>query len=1592
MSSSRVAPRHTMKTERGLSVLVSVLVVISLTVSVSAVATKSSTEVVRYQKVGPLSVSSFPYNQGFEGTTFPPTDWTRDSANWVQNSTNPRTGTYCAAGTIVTTGDDTRWFQVAVNFLGYYNVGVSLYNRVTTDTTHTLFSLRGSTNGGTSWFTIKDWLAPGSTTAYTLTTADTNLSNFDDQSNCAIRIRAKSTDGSQRTLKIDDFSITANIIATAPTVTTNAATNVEETTATLNGDVTSDGGATITERGFYCDTDSSPSTKYTVSGTTGAYTKDMTGLSPGTKYYFKAFATNSVGTSYGSILDFTTIAAGGATATATGPTGSTDNTSVTLTYTYTGSPTSVKLYYTKNAGTSWTLAGEDTSVDGTFSYSITSGDGTYGWIAVTIGGGSTETDPPAGGTSPEASPLILDTTPAGSGDYWVDDPTDAPVDGGYGEAIVGAQGKIYLTKTYNAISQDYFYAYNPATNAWSSQLSVSGLPGGGTGDFRNGAALVWDNGNYIYSLLGGRYDDADGNRYFFYRYSISSNSWTAMASTPTSIGQQTAGGALAWIPGRVLEVSDDNYIYACLGDHSNSFARYSIKTDSWTIMAHAPGRKDDGCSLVWTGDNYLFALQGEYVELGYNDAAWRYNIISNTWDLTGKFATDVGDGGSMIWTSGDYIYATSGCSSDETLRDNFYRYNFKTGLLRQTDWVPLADLPEKIGDFVGCRIGFTWTSVGSSVGDIYGWRGVSGSYKFWGYIPPIPITSWTQTDWKGGPTKPTLQVGKWSENYDNFYDNENVNWSRASKIMLENAPAPPPPGIADHVVISEFATRGPGENDSYDEFVELYNPTSSDINIGGLVFEYYDGSNWSYSYYGVYIGTIPSDATIPAHGFYLWGNLKGYSGSVLPDWGTYGKGLKDDTPVGSARGIRLIDNITTDVFDTVVFEADGNTDNAEAEGGLTAPNQGASLTNSVERKAQSTSTADSLFEPDGADATNGNGYDSDNNYNDWVRQTNGRNPENSASPLEYPLSVTFKSAGWFESSIYDAGELADWKSVFWSESKPSGTDIIVRLRTGGDSNPYDGGWSGWYQHTNHTENTLMENRRYVQYRVELSTTDNTTTPQLFDILISYDINIDDTAPPTPALVSPSNGAVLSDSTPTFDWTSVSDPSGVTYDIQVDNDPDFSSPEVNVAGLTDNTYTSPALAYENYSWRVRAVDGASNIGDWSDVWQFTCVQFPHGRIYIRGNENFTPANGVTGGSGTVDDPYVIEGWEIDASVAGRSWSGAIDINETDAYFIIQNCYIHGGQDNNYSLWSAIKFADVWHGTIRGTVIDNVNTGILIYDNGPEVGVPFSAFNIIDGNIIENSYEGIKIYGDPTSYIINNTVRNINSSGIATWGSMNVVVRNNVIDNVKGNSGFGGGILVNGGADNILIENNTITNSGLHGMDIYYCYNITVRYNNIENSAQYGFRIKDGKDPDNVRIYLNNIRNSGQTPQGYVMEANFSVNENVVWDNGTHGNYWSDWTTPDANGDGIVDNPYILGGASGNWDSYPLTQPYETYLARSGGRKGKFVPLIKSSIEDLPLCYQQMLKLRPLETAEDLTAIQNNVDLATSDYASYKIKLA
>ena len=99
---------------------------------------------------------------------------------------------------------------------------------------------------------------------------------------------------------------------TAPTVVTSAVTQITETTAVAGGNVTSDGGASVTERGVVYSTNPNPvitnlsNTILPCGSGAGSFTCNLTGLQPNTTYYIRAYAKNDAGTAYGEEMSFTT--------------------------------------------------------------------------------------------------------------------------------------------------------------------------------------------------------------------------------------------------------------------------------------------------------------------------------------------------------------------------------------------------------------------------------------------------------------------------------------------------------------------------------------------------------------------------------------------------------------------------------------------------------------------------------------------------------------------------------------------------------------------------------------------------------------------------------------------------------------------------------------------------------------------------------------------------------------------------------------------------------------------------------------------------------------------------------------------------------------------------------------------------------------------------------------------------------------------------------------------------------------------------------------------------------------------------------------
>ena len=172
---------------------------------------------------------------------------------------------------------------------------------------------------------------------------------------------------------------------------------------------------------------------------------------------------------------------------------------------------------------------------------------------------------------------------------------------------------------------------------------------------------------------------------------------------------------------------------------------------------------------------------------------------------------------------------------------------------------------------------------------------------------------------------------------------------------------------------------------------------------------------------------------------------------------------------------------------------------------------------------------------------------------------------------------------------------------------------------------------------------------------------------------------------------------------------------------------------------------------------------------------------HKPIVIEGNYQFTAANGVVSGSGTVDDPYVISGWKIDA---GYSDYG-IRIHRTDRYFIIKNVEISGADK------AGIFLSYVRNGTVEDCHLTGNWIGIVLN---------FAAHDRIANSLIESNVDGVHSYFSHDNQILQNTITR-NDTGV--W--LDGCTATDIIGNTISNNHMG--VFLDLGAENNLIYGNS-----------------------------------------------------------------------------------------------------------------------------------------------------------------------------------------
>lgn len=121
------------------------------------------------------------------------------------------------------------------------------------------------------------------------------------------------------------------------------------------------------------------------------------------------------------------------------------------------------------------------------------------------------------------------------------------------------------------------------------------------------------------------------------------------------------------------------------------------------------------------------------------------------------------------------------------------------------------------------------------------------------------------------------------------------------------------------------------------------------------------------------------------------------------------------------------------------------------------------------------------------------------------------------------------------------------------------------------------------------------------------------------------------------------------------------------------------------------------------------------GPLSSTVAISVVVDTHAPVYINGNSGFTAANGVSGGSGTKSDPYIISGFAIDLCQPGKLCAGwGIVVNNTSMSFIISNVYVHSsGPMRAFGYYDADVFLlNVANAAVTNSTLANDRSGVTV----------------------------------------------------------------------------------------------------------------------------------------------------------------------------------------------------------------------------------------------------------------------------------------
>lgn len=276
------------------------------------------------------------------------------------------------------------------------------------------------------------------------------------------------------------------------------------------------------------------------------------------------------------------------------------------------------------------------------------------------------------------------------------------------------------------------------------------------------------------------------------------------------------------------------------------------------------------------------------------------------------------------------------------------------------------------------------------------------------------------------------------------------------------------------------------------------------------------------------------------------------------------------------------------------------------------------------------------------------------------------------------------------------------------------------------------------------------------------------------------------------------------------------------------------------------------------------------------------------------------NGVRSGSGVPGDPYIISDWEIVGSGGTGIW-----VLGTTKHFVISNVHVNSTHDSGW-FDVGILFEGVANGSVEGSVVNQTWSGIIVTDSenvtleGNSITDCYYAVSLggtngvhdsmVASNTMSDGVEGLSLNLATRCQIEGNEVSSFSSYGVYTYWSDNVNYSSNNVSSCQGL----GGMYLESTQDCVVFNNTFVGNTGTTyagGVSLYSCSGTLLYHNCFYDNSDY---------------------------QAY--DCSGTGNS---WNSIDRGNYWNDWTTPDVDSNGIVDDPYSILDSS--QDNYPLTQP-------------------------------------------------------------------